>query len=64
VFARRAHLAFFLHDEVIVHAPEEHAEAAAQAVADAADAAGRILFGGFPLDFPLDVRITRTASKD
>jgi DNA polymerase-1 len=64
VFARRAHLAFFLHDEVIVHAPEEHAEAAAQAVTDAADAAGRILFGGFPLDFPLDVRITRTASKD
>ncbi|WP_019182104.1 bifunctional 3'-5' exonuclease/DNA polymerase [Microbacterium yannicii] len=63
-FARQAHLAFFLHDEVIVHAPQEHAEAAAEAVRDAAATAGRILFGAFPLDFPLDVRITRTALKD
>ncbi|MGN6220315.1 MAG: bifunctional 3'-5' exonuclease/DNA polymerase [Microbacterium sp.] len=64
VFARRPHLAFFLHDEVIVHTPEEHADAAAQAVVDAADAAGRLLFGGFPLDFRLDVRIAHTAMKD
>lgn len=63
-FARRAHLAFFLHDEVIVHAPAAHAEAAAQAVQDAATAAGRLLFGDFPLDFPLDVRISELASKD
>lgn len=63
-FARQPHLAFFLHDEVIVHAPEEHAEAAAQAVTDAAAAAGRLLFGGFPLDFRLDVRIAETALKD
>ncbi|MBD3941052.1 bifunctional 3'-5' exonuclease/DNA polymerase [Microbacterium sp. NEAU-LLC] len=64
VFADRPHLAFFLHDEVIVHTPEEHAEAAAQAVEDAATAAGRLLFGGFPLDFRLDVRIAETALKD
>jgi len=63
-FARRPHLAFFLHDEVIVHAPEEHAEAAAQAVTDAAATAARLLFGGFPLDFRLDVRIAETALKD
>lgn len=63
-FARRPHIAFFLHDEVIVHAPLEHAEAAAAAVTDAAATAGRILFGGFPLDFPLDVQIAETASKD
>jgi len=49
---------------VIVHTPEEHAEAAAQAVTDAAAAAGRLLFGDFPLDFLLDVRIAETALKD
>lgn len=63
-FARRPHIAFFLHDEVIVHTPREHADAAAQAVTDAAATAGRILFGEFPLDFPLDVRIAETALKD
>lgn len=64
VFERRAHLAFFLHDEVIVHAPQEQADAAAQAVTDAANAAGRLLFGDFPIDFRLDVRIAQTALKD
>jgi DNA polymerase-1 len=64
VFGRRAHLAFFLHDEVIVHAPAEQAESAAQAVTDAAATAGRILFGDFPIDFPLDVRVAETAWKD
>lgn len=64
VFARRPHLAFFLHDEVIVHAPESLAEQAAGAVADAAAAAGRLLFGEFPLEFRLDIRIADTAAKD
>lgn len=59
----RAHLAFFLHDEIIVHTPVEHAESAAAAVRDAADAAGRLLFGSFPLDFLLDVRIAESADK-
>lgn len=63
-FSRQPHLAFFLHDEVIVHTPAEHAEAAAQAVTDAATAAGRLLFGDFPLDFRLDVHISETAVKD
>nr|WP_200919443.1 bifunctional 3'-5' exonuclease/DNA polymerase [Microbacterium sp. Leaf288] len=63
-FERQPHLAFFLHDEVIVHTPEEHADAAAQAVTEAAAAAGHLLFGGFPLDFRLDVRIAETALKD
>lgn len=63
-FARQPHLAFFLHDEVIVHTPEEHADAAAQAVTEAAATAGHLLFGGFPLDFRLDVRIAETALKD
>lgn len=56
-FARRAHIAFFLHDEVIVHAPAEQAEAAADALRASAEAAGRLLFGSFPLDFPLDLAI-------
>jgi DNA polymerase-1 len=63
-FATRPHLSLFLHDEVIVHAPAAHAEAAARAVQEAADAAGRLLFGDFPIDFRLDVHVTDTAAKD
>jgi DNA polymerase-1 len=62
-FARRAHIAFFLHDELIVHAPADHAEAAAEAMRESAAAAGRLLFGSFPVDFPLDLRIGESASK-
>lgn len=63
VVGRRAHLAFFLHDEIIVHAPAAQADAAAEAVRAAADAARRLLFGDFPLDFPLDLRIAEDAGK-
>jgi len=64
VFSRRAHLAFFLHDEVIVHAPAAQAETAAAAIRECADAAGRLLFPGSPIDFPLDLAITeRSAEK-
>lgn len=63
VFARRPHLAFFLHDEVIVHTPAALAEEVAQAVVDAAEASGRLLFGDFAVDFPLDVVIADTALK-
>ena len=59
----RPHLAFFLHDEVIVHAPDHLAEAAAAAVRESAAAAGRLLFGDFPIDFPLDVSIGDDAVK-
>jgi DNA polymerase-1 len=62
-FSRRAHVAFFLHDEVMVHAPAEHAEAAAEAMRASAAAAGRLLFGSFPIDFPLDLRISDSAEK-
>ncbi len=64
VFARQPHLAFFLHDEVIVHTPAAHADDVARAVQDAAAGAGRLLFGDFPVDFPLDVRVAETAAKD
>ena len=59
----RAHLAFFLHDEIIVHAPLDQADAAADAVREAARSAGELLFGSFPLDFRLDVRIADSADK-
>ncbi len=54
-FADRAHLVFFLHDEVVVHAPAELADAVAHEVREAAAEAGRLLFGDFPVAFPLTV---------
>ena len=62
-FARFPHLAFFLHDEVILHVPQEHAETAAAAVRDAAATATTRLFGSFPIDVPLDLRIAESAEK-
>jgi DNA polymerase-1 len=57
---QRPHLVFFLHDEVVVHTPEFLAEAVADEVRAAAAEAGRLLFGAFPVDFPLDVAIVRS----
>ncbi|GAA3771098.1 bifunctional 3'-5' exonuclease/DNA polymerase [Microbacterium kribbense] len=62
-FARVPHLAFFLHDELIVHTPARHAEAVAEIVREAAQAAASLLFGDFPIDFPLDLHISRTGAK-
>jgi DNA polymerase-1 len=56
-FERVPHLVYFLHDELIVHAPVEHADAVAEAVRDTARAAGELLFGDFPVDFPLELAI-------
>jgi len=51
------HLVFFLHDEVVVHAPEELAETVAALIDDAAQEAGRLLFGELPVTFPLTVAV-------
>ncbi|MDN4615285.1 bifunctional 3'-5' exonuclease/DNA polymerase [Leifsonia sp. F6_8S_P_1B] len=51
------HLVYFLHDEVIVHTPEALAAASAEAVVAAAQQAGRLLFGGFPVDFPVTAAV-------
>jgi DNA polymerase-1 len=51
------HLVYFLHDEVIVHAPEELADAAALAVRASAEQAGRLLFGDFTVEFPVTAAI-------
>ncbi|WP_246078902.1 DNA polymerase [Modestobacter excelsi] len=56
----RPHLVFFLHDEVLVHTPAELADAVCAEVRAAAAEAGRLLFGGFPVDFPLDVSVVRS----
>lgn len=56
----RPHLVFFLHDEVVVHTPTGLAEEVGEAVRQAAAEAGRLLFGGFPVDFPLDVAVVRS----
>jgi DNA polymerase-1 len=58
--SERPHLVFFLHDEVVVHTPERLAAAVAEEVRHAADTAGRLLFGTFPVDFPLDVAIVES----
>jgi DNA polymerase-1 len=58
--AERPHLVFFLHDEVVVHTPEHLAEAVGREVRGAAAEAGRLLFGSFPVDFPLDVAVVRS----
>ena len=54
---RRPHLVFFLHDEVMVHAPAELAEDVRLAVRESAAAAGRLLFGDFPVEFAVTVAI-------
>jgi DNA polymerase I-like protein with 3'-5' exonuclease and polymerase domains len=56
----RPQLVFFLHDEVVVHTPEHLAEAVSGEVRRAAAEAGRLLFGSFPVDFPLDVAVVRS----
>ncbi|MBK0419595.1 bifunctional 3'-5' exonuclease/DNA polymerase [Leucobacter sp. CSA1] len=63
-FERQPHLVFFLHDEVMVHAPEGQAAAVAAAVRESAEAAGRLLFGSAPVDFPLELRIGERALKE
>ena len=57
VFERGPHLVYFLHDEIIVHTPRELADDVAAAVETSAKGAGRLLFGDFPVEFPLDLAI-------
>ena len=52
-FVARPHLVFFLHDEVIVHAPAEIAEHVVTEIRAAAVDAGRLIFGAMPVDFPV-----------
>ncbi len=48
-------LVYFLHDEVIVHAPAALTDQVVSAVHEAADEAGRLMFGAFPVEFAITV---------
>ncbi|MCS5735640.1 bifunctional 3'-5' exonuclease/DNA polymerase [Herbiconiux daphne] len=54
---QRPHLAFFLHDEVMVHTPAHLADAVAEELRSAALEAGRLIFGDAPVEFPVTVAI-------
>lgn len=53
----RAELVFFQHDEVIVHCPQEEAQAVAEAIRAAGELAGRITFGETPVRFPFTTAV-------
>ena len=53
----KPHLVFFLHDELIVHAPVALADEVVVAMRESAAEAGRLLFGGVPVEFALSVGI-------
>ncbi|MFJ4694406.1 bifunctional 3'-5' exonuclease/DNA polymerase [Streptomyces sp. NPDC088766] len=52
-----AELVFFQHDEVIVHCPEEEAEAVVAAIREASELAGRLTFGPTPVRFPFTTAV-------
>ncbi|MGC0338944.1 DNA polymerase-1 [Streptomyces sp. SLBN-8D4] len=52
-----AELVFFQHDEVIVHCPEEEAEAVVAAIREASALAGRLTFGETPVRFPFTTAV-------
>jgi DNA polymerase-1 len=56
----RPHLVFFLHDEVVVHAPAALADAVAAEMRAAAEAAGALLFRGLAVDFPLSISVVQS----
>ncbi|MFJ1614017.1 MULTISPECIES: bifunctional 3'-5' exonuclease/DNA polymerase [unclassified Streptomyces] len=58
----RAELVFFQHDEVIVHCPQEEAEAVVEAIRAAADLAGRTAFGETPVRFPFTTAVVERYS--
>ena len=54
---QRPHLVYFLHDEVIVHSPEELAEQVAGDVSASLTEAARLLFGATEVEFPVHTAI-------
>jgi DNA polymerase-1 len=53
----KPHLVFFLHDELIVHTPTTRAEEVVAAMRESAAEAGRLLFGGAPVEFAVSVSV-------
>jgi DNA polymerase-1 len=56
----RPHLVFFLHDEVVVHAPAALADAVSAELTAAATSAGALLFRELDVDFPLSISVVRS----
>lgn len=50
-------LVFFLHDEVMVHCPDNAVEDCIRAIEEAAAAAKELLFGRIPVEFPVSVAV-------
>ncbi|MHA7283368.1 bifunctional 3'-5' exonuclease/DNA polymerase [Arthrobacter sp. TMS2-4] len=59
----RGRIAFFLHDEVVLHVPEDRGAEAAAILDDAARAASRLVFGEVPIEFPIST-VTVTSYAD
>lgn len=59
----RSRIAFFLHDEVVLHVPVEQAAEAEALLVDAARAATRLIFGAIPIEFSITT-VTVTSYAD
>ncbi len=55
--ADRPHLVFFVHDEVVVHAPAALADTVTREVGEAATTAAQLLFRDVAVDFPLNISV-------
>lgn len=51
------HLVFFLHDEILIHTPQEYAQQVVDIVHEAAREAGKTLFGDTAVEFPISAAI-------
>ncbi|SDX38299.1 DNA polymerase-1 [Arthrobacter sp. yr096] len=56
-------LVFFLHDEVMVHAPDDAVGACIQAIEDSAASAKELMFGRIPVEFPVSVAVVDSYDK-
>ncbi|CAI3803161.1 bifunctional 3'-5' exonuclease/DNA polymerase [Pseudarthrobacter sp. MM222] len=56
-------LVFFLHDEVMVHCPDEAVGDCIVAIEEAANAAKELLFGRIPVEFPVSVAVVDSYDK-
>ncbi|MGA7204512.1 MAG: bifunctional 3'-5' exonuclease/DNA polymerase [Specibacter sp.] len=53
-------LVFFLHDEVMVHCPDDLVDAVTEIVHESSKAATRLIFGEIPLEFPVNVTVVQS----
>ncbi len=56
-------LVFFLHDEVMVHAPDDAVDDCIRAIEEAAAAAKLLMFGQVPVEFPVSVAVVDSYDK-